>query len=146
MLWLQLIALALLGAMSVTFAATTNSLLQLSVEPGLRGRVMSLYTVVFLGSTPIGAPLVGWMAQVAGPRSGLLLGAIAALATGLVARIAFARADVPVSAPPSPCAAEGRRHAARPAARRRRPERPPGAAAPRRARPPPARHRPTRRS
>jgi MFS family permease len=111
-LWLQLMALALLGAVSVTFAATTNSLLQLSVEPALRGRVMSLYTVVFLGSTPIGAPLVGWMAQAAGPRSGLLLGAVAALVTGLVARIAFARAEVSLARPPSPCEAEGRRHSA----------------------------------
>ena len=40
----------------------------------MRGRVMSLYSVVFLGSTPIGAPAVGWLAEVAGPRSGLLAG------------------------------------------------------------------------
>jgi MFS family permease len=110
-LWLQLIALALLGSLSVTFAASVNSLLQLTVEPALRGRVMALYAVVFLGSTPIGAPLVGWMAEVAGPRSGLVLGAIAALLTGLVARVAFARADVAVTRPPSPCEAEGRRRA-----------------------------------
>jgi MFS family permease len=114
-LWLQLVALALLGAVSVTFAASVNSLLQLTVEPALRGRVMALYTVVFLGSTPIGAPLVGWMAEAAGPRSGLLLGAAAALVTGLVARIAFARAELPVSRPPAPCEGERR---ARPAAAR----------------------------
>ena len=40
----------------------------------MRGRVMALYSVVFLGSTPIGAPLVGWIAEVAGPRAGLMVG------------------------------------------------------------------------
>jgi hypothetical protein len=48
---------------------------------------------VFLGSTPIGAPLVGWLAEVAGPRSGLFAGAAAALAAAVYARWAFARAD-----------------------------------------------------
>ena len=52
-----------LGAVSVTFAAGVNSSLQLAASPEMRGRVMSLYSVVFLGSTPIGAPLVGWLAR-----------------------------------------------------------------------------------
>jgi MFS family permease len=56
----------------------------------LRGRVMSLYAIVFLGSTAIGAPLIGWLAQVAGPRSGLLVGAAAALITAVWARVEFA--------------------------------------------------------
>jgi MFS family permease len=88
---LQLLALVPLGAVSVTFAASVNSALQLSVEPAMRGRVMALYSVVFLGSTPIGAPLVGWIAEVAGPRAGLVLGAVAALATAAGARAAYAR-------------------------------------------------------
>ena len=54
---LQALALVPLGAASVTFAAGVNSSLQLAAEPSLRGRVMSLYSIVFLGSTPIGAPL-----------------------------------------------------------------------------------------
>jgi MFS family permease len=91
---LQLALLAALGAFSVTFAASVNSSLQLAVEPALRGRVMALYSVVFLGSTPIGAPLVGWLAEIGGPRAGLLLGAIAALATGLAARFAYTRGRV----------------------------------------------------
>jgi MFS family permease len=90
-LGVQLVLLAALGAVSVTFAASVNSSLQLAVEPALRGRVMALYTVVFLGSTPIGAPLVGWLAEIGGPPAGLLLGAVAALATGLGARFAYAR-------------------------------------------------------
>ena len=56
-----------------------NSSLQLAAEPMLRGRVMALYAMVFLGSTAIGAPLIGLLAQVAGPRSGLYAGGAAAL-------------------------------------------------------------------
>ena len=81
-----------MGAASVTFAAGVNSSLQLAAAPALRGRVMALYSIVFLGSTPIGAPLVGWLAEVAGPRSGLFAGAAAALAAAVYARFAFARA------------------------------------------------------
>jgi MFS family permease len=89
---LQVAALAALGAASVTFAAGVNSSLQLAVTPAMRGRVMSLYAIVFLGSTPFGAPLVGWLAQVAGPRAGLVLGGVAALATSVAAAALFARA------------------------------------------------------
>jgi MFS family permease len=93
---LQLAALVPLGAISVTFAAGINSSLQLSVEPAMRGRVMALYSVVFLGSTPIGAPLVGWIAQVAGPRAGLMLGALAALLAAAGGAAAYARIGRPV--------------------------------------------------
>ena len=55
---------------SVTFAAGVNSSLQLAAAPAMRGRVMALYSVVFLGSTPIGAPLVGWLAQATGRAPG----------------------------------------------------------------------------
>jgi MFS family permease len=90
---LQALALVPMGAASVTFAAGVNSSLQIAAAPALRGRVMALYSIVFLGSTPIGAPLVGWLAEVAGPRSGLFAGAAAALAAAAYARYAFARAD-----------------------------------------------------
>jgi MFS family permease len=96
---LQVLLLVALGAVSVTFAASINSSLQLAVEPAMRGRVMALYSVVFVGSTPIGAPLVGWLAEVEGPRSGLVLGAVAALLTGLVARMAYARGRVRTDEP-----------------------------------------------
>jgi MFS family permease len=82
---LQIAALVPLGAVSVTFSAGVNSTMQLAVAPAMRGRVMALYSVVFLGSTPIGAPLVGWLAQIAGPRAGMALGA-AAVASGAYAR------------------------------------------------------------
>ncbi len=70
---LEIPVLALLGGSAVTFAATINSSLQLAVEPEMRGRVMALYTIVFLGSTSIGAPLVGWLSEAYDPRAALLL-------------------------------------------------------------------------
>ncbi len=88
---LQILALVPLGAVSVTFAAGVNSSMQLAASPEMRGRVMSLYSVVFLGSTPFGAPLVGWLAQVASPRVGLALGGAAALVAAALARAAYAR-------------------------------------------------------
>jgi MFS family permease len=88
---LQAAALVPLGAASVTFAAGVNSSLQLASEPIMRGRVMALYAIVFLGSTAIGAPLVGWLAEIAGPRSGMFAGAVAALAAAFWARAEFAR-------------------------------------------------------
>ena len=88
---LQVAALVPLGAVSVTFAAGINSTLQLGADPLLRGRVMALYSVVFIGSTPIGAPLVGWLSEAAGPRAGLVLGGSAALIAAVGARIAYSR-------------------------------------------------------
>ena len=57
----------------MTFAAGINSMLQLAAAPEMRGRVMALYAIVFLGSTPIGGPLVGWLSEATGPRAGLVL-------------------------------------------------------------------------
>ncbi|MFL5870478.1 MAG: MFS transporter [Solirubrobacterales bacterium] len=88
---LAMIALAPLGFASVTFAAGVNSTLQLGAEPAMRGRVMALYSVVFLGSTPIGGPIAGWLAEVSGPRAGLVLAGIAALTAAAGGAIAFAR-------------------------------------------------------
>jgi MFS family permease len=94
---LAALALVPLGASSVTFAAGVNSALQLAVEPAMRGRVMALYSVVFLGSTPIGGPLVGWLAGTAGPRAGLILGGAGALLAGVAAQAAFRRAGLAVA-------------------------------------------------
>ena len=82
-------ALVLVGAASVAFAASVNSALQLAVAPAVRGRVMALYSVAFLGSTPIGGPLMGWIASAAGPRTALGLGGAVAIAAGLGAHVAF---------------------------------------------------------
>lgn len=72
--------LFLVGACSVTFLALGNSTLQLAAEPSMRGRVMSLWSVAFLGSTPVGGPLVGLVGGQLGARFGLGIGAMAALA------------------------------------------------------------------
>ena len=80
--------LALLGAAAVTFAASVNSSLQLAVAPEMRGRVMALYSVVFLGSTPIGGPLAGWLSEAYDPRAALLLAASAGLSAAWAARVA----------------------------------------------------------
>jgi MFS family permease len=82
---LELIAVVPLGVAMVAFQATTNSLLQLHSSTAYRGRVMALYVMVFLGTTPIGAPIVGWVAQSFGPRFGLGLGGVAAMLAGLAA-------------------------------------------------------------
>lgn len=87
-------ALMLLGAASVTFAATVNSTLQLAVSPEMRGRVMALYSVVFLGSTPIGGPIAGWLAQSYDPRIALLLAAASGLFAAWAARFSFKRFDI----------------------------------------------------
>jgi MFS family permease len=96
----QALALVPLGAASVTFASGVNSTLQLAAGEGLRGRVMALYAVVFLGSTPIGAPIVGWLAGAVGPRAGLVLGGTAALIAAAGALVAYARAGTPITVRP----------------------------------------------
>jgi MFS family permease len=79
------IAIVLMGAASIGFIATANATLQLNAEPAMRGRVMALYAMAFLGTTPIGAPLVGAIAQWTSPRISLLSGAIATvIAAGLL--------------------------------------------------------------
>lgn len=89
----EIVALVLLGGASVTFAATINSSLQLAVTPHMRGRVMSLYSVVFLGSTPIGGPLAGWLSQAYDPRWALVLAAISGVSAAWAARVSFARIE-----------------------------------------------------
>jgi MFS family permease len=88
---LEIPVLALLGASAVTFAATINSSLQLAVRPEMRGRVMALYSVVFLGSTPIGGPLAGWLSEAYDPRVALLLAASAGLSAAWAARAGLSR-------------------------------------------------------
>ena len=89
---LAAVALVPLGAASVTFAAGVNSALQLAVSPEMRGRVMALYSMVFLGSAPIGGPLSGWLAETWSPRLALVVGGAAALVAAVGARAVLARA------------------------------------------------------
>lgn len=74
-----LFALALIpvGLTALTALTTANAMVQLSVDPAMRGRVMALYMAIFMGGTPLGAPLIGWIGDVAGPRWTIGIGAIA---------------------------------------------------------------------
>jgi MFS family permease len=82
--WLFAIVLVLVGASAQTFTTSTNSLMQLSSDPEVRGRVMAIFLAVALGTTPIGAPIVGWAADRFGPRWALGIGATAGVLAALV--------------------------------------------------------------
>jgi MFS family permease len=96
---LELLAMALVGGLSVGFQSTGNSTLQLTASPSMRGRVMALWAVAFLGSTPIGGPIAGLVSDTFGGRAGLALGALSCLlAAGLGASLLHRR----LAAGPSP--------------------------------------------
>jgi len=79
------VGLVPMGAFSMVFIATANSTLQLTSRHEMRGRVMALYALVFLGSTPIGGPLIGWISQEWGARTGLFLGGALSLVAAAAA-------------------------------------------------------------
>jgi MFS family permease len=78
------IALIVIGVAAQTFTTTANSAVQLSTEPVMRGRVMAILLAIALGGTPIGAPIVGWVADTFGPRWALSIGAAAGFAAAIV--------------------------------------------------------------
>lgn len=82
--WLFGACLILIGMASQTFTTSTNSLVQLSTEPAMRGRVIAILLAVALGGTPLGAPIVGWVADSFGPRWALGVGAASGLAAAVV--------------------------------------------------------------
>ena len=84
-------ALVFMGACSISFIATANATLQLQADPAMRGRVMALYAIAFLGSTPIGAPLVGWIADVTSPRVSIAVGGVATLAACTLLALRYRR-------------------------------------------------------
>jgi MFS family permease len=83
--WSFAVLLTLVGLLGLTFNTAANALVQLRTAPEMRGRVMSLFMMVFAGGTPLGAPLVGWLTQQYGPRVGLLAcGLVSAGAAALI--------------------------------------------------------------
>jgi MFS family permease len=88
-LGIEFVAIAVVGFASVTFLAMANSTLQLNTEPQMRGRVMALWAVAFMGSTPIGGPLIGWITSSAGARVGLGVGAASCFAAGVIGWLAL---------------------------------------------------------
>ena len=87
----EIVALFIMGAASFAFIATANTTLQLSARPEMRGRVMALYAIAFLGSTPVGSPIIGSICAVFGPRAGFAVGGVAAILAGFAAGLSFAR-------------------------------------------------------
>lgn len=90
--WFFAGALVIIGIAALTFTNTSQSLMQLTTEPAMRGRVMALRVGIALGGTPIGAPIVGWVANHFGPRWALGVGAASGFAAAIVAVYALARA------------------------------------------------------
>jgi MFS family permease len=85
----------LVGFSGVAFMTTSTAIMQLRATPSMRGRVLALQAMVFLGSTPIGGPILGWLCDVTSPRFGLLLGGLATLAAA-----AWGLANAGASSPP----------------------------------------------
>ena len=87
----EFVALAMVGYASVSFLSMGNSTLQLATDPQMRGRVMALWSVAFLGSTPIGGPAIGWVTEQDGARVGLGVGAASCFVAAGLGAIAVRR-------------------------------------------------------
>ena len=81
-LWLAVLAALPVGFASIFLVSGSNAVVQLEAEPTMRGRVLALYGMLFLGTTPIGGPIIGWVSDVSNPRVAVAVGAVA---TGLAA-------------------------------------------------------------
>jgi MFS family permease len=86
---IEFAALGMVGFASVSFLAMANSTLQLGAASQMRGRVMALWSVAFLGSTPIGGPTIGWITTMAGARVGLAVGGVACLIAAVFGLVAL---------------------------------------------------------
>ena len=91
--WSFLILLVPTGLALLTFTTTANSTIQLSTTPAVRGRVMGLYMLVFLGGAPLGSPLTGWVAEQFGARMSLIAGGVISFLAAVVAAVLLARAQ-----------------------------------------------------
>jgi len=85
------IAMFAMGAAAFAFIAVANTTIQLTSAPEMRGRVMALYAIAFLGSTPVGGPIVGWISQHYGPRFGFAIGGIATIVATAIAAWSLVR-------------------------------------------------------
>lgn len=82
---LEIVVLPMVGLSSMVVLSMATAVCNEATAPEFRGRVMALFAIAFLGSTPIGGPLIGWVSQAIGPRAGLAIGGVAALVTAAVA-------------------------------------------------------------
>jgi MFS family permease len=92
--WLMAAVLVPTGAAVLTFSTAANAIVQLGSSPEMRGRVVALYILVFLGGTPVGAPLIGALAETMGPRWTLLMGGLISALGCVVAGLYLQRASV----------------------------------------------------
>ncbi|MEV5933840.1 MFS transporter [Streptomyces sp. NPDC052079] len=90
-LWMFALLMVPLGLFSMTVNVTTNTSLQMATDPAVRGRVMALYMMVFLGGSPVGAPIVGWVTDTYGARVGFAAGGAIAVAAAAVIGLILAR-------------------------------------------------------
>ena len=103
---LELAALVFVGYGSITFNSLAKTTLQLAARPEMRGRVMALWALAWLGSTPIGGPIIGWAGQAIGARWTLVIGGLATLACGVLAVPALTRIDRRASRTADPAQAD----------------------------------------
>jgi hypothetical protein len=100
---IAVLVIVALGVANISFNTLARTLLQVGAEPAMQGRVIALHSLVFLGTTPIGGPVTGWICEQWGPRAGLLLAAVAvavaALAVTPMLRRARVRAAADAAAP-----------------------------------------------
>ncbi|CAL9527176.1 MFS transporter [Streptomyces sp. Tu 3180] len=90
-LWVFALLMVPIGLFAMTVNVTTNTSIQMSTDPAVRGRVMALYMMVFLGGSPVGAPIVGWITDTHGARAGLAAGGAVAMAAAAVIGLILAR-------------------------------------------------------
>jgi MFS family permease len=86
-----MVVLPLCGLSALTMITAANSYVQLAVDPQMRGRVMALYMAIFMGGTPLGAPILGWVAEAFGGRWTLIGGGLLTLVGTLLATLFFTR-------------------------------------------------------
>ena len=91
--WSFLVLLLPTGLVLLTFSTAANSATQLGTTPEMRGRVMGLYMLVFLGGAPLGSPLAGWLAEEFGPRMSLISGGVISAAATAVIGILLVRSN-----------------------------------------------------
>ncbi|MEV4946350.1 MFS transporter [Streptomyces sp. NPDC053755] len=89
--WLFALLLVPIGMVGLTVNVTANSAVQLATDPVMRGRVMSLYMMIFVGGTPIGAPLLGWVTDTYGARAGFATGGLVSLTAAVVIALILAK-------------------------------------------------------
>ncbi|WP_043265659.1 MFS transporter [Streptomyces sp. CT34] len=89
--WIFAALLAPIGLVGLTINVTANSSVQMATDPAMRGRVMSLFMMVFMGGTPLGAPVVGWVTDAYGARIGFLTGGVVSMAAAALVGLALAR-------------------------------------------------------